>query len=237
MQSSSPDDTIVRSAAAHLLGHAVAGARRGGAGVAAASVACSAPGCNAARFITVAAATESQASHLADHGRRSVASGDVRPQAKARRDGWPRPCPRASRSGQQLAQLQGQKLVCLGPQFPFEKSGPEPDAGQHVVSAHRLGDRRHLPRALDDDRRDQSRSGSHVHEHRLADRRPAEHGSLGHLRSGQRGGGFAGVRRAGIDRARDDLRSRSPRDNGAADSCPAAIRACNCAARAIRCST
>ena len=33
------------------------------------------------------------------------------------------PMPESFTAGQQLAQLQGQKLVCLGPQFPFTKAG------------------------------------------------------------------------------------------------------------------
>jgi hypothetical protein len=34
-----------------------------------------------------------------------------------------KPMPESMTQGQQLAQLQGQKLVCLGPRFPFEKFG------------------------------------------------------------------------------------------------------------------
>lgn len=34
-----------------------------------------------------------------------------------------RPMPESLTNGQQLAQLQGQKLICLGPQFPFTKYG------------------------------------------------------------------------------------------------------------------
>jgi hypothetical protein len=33
------------------------------------------------------------------------------------------PMPESFTAGQQLAQLQGQKLVCLGPQFPFVRAG------------------------------------------------------------------------------------------------------------------
>ena len=41
--------------------------------------------------------------------------------ALARMDG--RPMPESFTRGQQLAQLQGQQLVCLGPMFPFRKFG------------------------------------------------------------------------------------------------------------------
>ena len=34
-----------------------------------------------------------------------------------------KPMPESLTMGQQLAQLQGQKLVCLGPQFPFVRQG------------------------------------------------------------------------------------------------------------------
>jgi hypothetical protein len=42
-----------------------------------------------------------------------------------------RPMPESLTQGQQLAQLQGQKLVCLGPQFPFEPRG----ANQTAISS------------------------------------------------------------------------------------------------------
>jgi len=41
------------------------------------------------------------------------------------------PMPESLTQGQQLAQLQGQKLVCFGPQHPFEKMGP---AGTEICS-------------------------------------------------------------------------------------------------------
>lgn len=47
---------------------------------------------------------------------------DYKPKL-AQMDG--RPMPESLTKGQQLAQLQGQKLVCLGPQFPFEKFGSQ----------------------------------------------------------------------------------------------------------------
>ena len=95
---------------------------------------------------------------------------------------------------------------------PVPEVRQERHRDQRAVPAYRLGDRRDLPGPVDDDRRDQSRSGPHVHEHRLADRRPAEHGRLGHLRPGQRGRGPARLRRPGLDRQG----AFAPADRGAA---------------------
>ena len=83
------------------------------------------------------------------------------------------PMPESFTKGQQIAQLQGQKLICFGPQTQVQEVRPERAGDLRTVPADRLGRRRHLHRPLDDDRRDQSRPGPHVHEHRLADRRPA----------------------------------------------------------------
>ena len=49
------------------------------------------------------------------HGRRAVASGDVRLQTQAGRDGRPSRCPSRSRKGQQIAQLQGATAELLRP--------------------------------------------------------------------------------------------------------------------------
>ena len=72
----------------------------------------------------IAAASKSQARDLADDGGRPVASGDLRPQAEARRDARQADAGELHR-GQQLAQLQGQKLMCFGPQHPFQAFGKE----------------------------------------------------------------------------------------------------------------
>ena len=69
-----------------------------------------------------AAAAKGEAGDLADDGGGPVAARDVRPQAEAGRDGRQADA-RGFTRGQQLAQLQGQKLVCLGPQFPFRTFG------------------------------------------------------------------------------------------------------------------
>ena len=57
------------------------------------------------------------------------------------------PMPESLTKGQQLAQLQGQKLVCFGPQHPFKQVRQERDGDLRAVPAHRLGRRRHLPRS------------------------------------------------------------------------------------------
>ena len=71
---------------------------------------------------------QGQADHLPVHGRRAVAPGDVRLQADAGQDARPADA-RVVHRGQPIAQLQGQKLVCLAPQHPFQRCGA---SGQEI---------------------------------------------------------------------------------------------------------
>ena len=159
---------------------------------------------------------------------------DFKPKL-ARMDG--QPMPESLTAGQQLAQLQGQKLVCWGPQTTFKRFGrcgaEMTELFPHVGGI--VG--RDLHRPLDDHRRDQSRSGAHVHEHRLANRWPALDGVVGHLRPGQRRRGFAGLRRAGLARrwaVAATYRHAAMVFRFFAEPLPGRA---TCAARAIRCFT
>ena len=51
------------------------------------------------------------------------------------------PMPESFTKGQPIAQLQGAKLTCFAPQFPFKKFGSQRAGDLRAVSAHRL-DRR-----------------------------------------------------------------------------------------------
>ena len=87
--------------------------------------------------------------------------------------------PESFTKGQQIAQLQGQTLICFGPQHEFKKFGKSGQEMCELFPAHRQRRGRPLHRAVDVDRADQSRSGAHVDEHRLDHHGPAEHGVVG----------------------------------------------------------
>ncbi len=84
----------------------------------------------------------------------------------AKRNG--QPMPEIVTKGQPIAQLQGAKLTCFGPQCGFKKHGK---SGQEMNELFP-----HLPEVADDlcivrslqDGGDQPRPGPHVHEHRHA---------------------------------------------------------------------
>ena len=133
------------------------------------------------------------------------------------------PMPESFTKGQQFAQLQGQKLVCLGPQFRFKKYGKSRIEISELLPHIGRVARRHLPRAVDDHGRDQSRSGPHVHEHRLADRRPAEHGLLGRPTASAARRRICRASWCWSPPATGARRSRSPRGSGAAAFCPAEL--------------
>ena len=86
------------------------------------------------------------------------------------------PMPESVTKGQPIAQLQGAKLTCFGPQWGFKKHGK---SGQEMNELFV-----HLPEVADDlcivrsmqDGGDQPRPGPHVHEHRQHGVRAAEHG-------------------------------------------------------------
>ena len=94
-----------------------------------------------------------------------------------------------------------------------------------AVPAHRQRRRRHLHHPLDVDRADQSRSGAHVHEHRLDHHGPAEHGLVAAVRPGRGDGGSARASSCSSRRARAARCSRSPRASGRPASCRASSRA------------
>ena len=145
-----------------------------------------------------------------------------------------KPMPESMTKGQQSPSSREQKLKCFGPQHPFQQFGKIRHEICALFPAHRLGRRRHLPHPLDDHRRDQPRSGPHVHEHRLADRRPAQHGLVGHLRPGERGRRPARLRGADLAGQGGQNQPIAARQ-WSAGFLPSRIRACSCAARAIRC--
>ena len=49
-----------------------------------------------------------------------------------------KPMPESMTKGQQIAQLQGQKLICFGPQTKFQKFGKSRPGDLRAVSADRL---------------------------------------------------------------------------------------------------
>ena len=107
-----------------------------------------------------------------------------------------KPMPESFTKGQQIAQLQGKPLICFGPQHGFKQFGK---SGQEICELFP-----HIGSVADEicivrsmwTRADQSRSGAHVHEHRLDHRGPAEHGLVGALRAGRGDRGSARLRRA-----------------------------------------
>ncbi len=147
------------------------------------------------------------------------------------------PMPESFTRGMPIAQLQGHKLVCLAPQHPFQRCGPERPGDQHDLPAPGHGRRRALHHPLDGDRGDQPRPGPHLHEHGHDDLRPAGDGLVDQLRPGQRERRSARLRRPDLRRAGSARPSRSRRGNGTAGSCPAGSRAFGSTPRATRCST
>ena len=96
-----------------------------------------------------------------------------------------KPMPESVTKGQQIAQLQGNnKLVCLGPQHPFEEVGKVRTRIQQALSAdRRKGGRRSLHHSFHAYRGDQSRSRPHVHEYRSHDRGPSLSGGVDAVRA------------------------------------------------------
>ena len=145
------------------------------------------------------------------------------------------PMPESFTKGQPIAQLQGQKLNCFGPQHPFVRCGK---SGQEISSIFpHLGrsGRRDVHHPLAAHRRHQSRSGPHVHEHRHDDLRPAVDGRVADLRAGKRRGRPARLR--GDDLAgqvRPGAADRRPAC-GTAAFCPAVSKGSSFAPRATRC--
>ena len=121
--------------------------------------------------------------------------------------------------------------------FKFEQHGQSRRVGQRAAAAHGEDRGRHRHRQDDEHRRDQSRSGDHVHPDRQPAAGPAQHGRVGQLRAGQREPESAGVR--GDDLAGAGAESRSAAvlaPVGQRLSALAITRACASARAAIRCS-
>ena len=87
------------------------------------------------------------------------------------------PMPESMTKGQQIAQLQGRSWSASA-RRRVQEVRPDRRGDLRAVPADRHGGRRDLHRPLDDHRGHQPRPGPHVHEHRLADRRPARHGRV-----------------------------------------------------------
>ncbi len=109
-----------------------------------------------------------------------------------------KPMPESITKGQPIAQLQGQQLKCFAPQHPFAKYGKSQQEICTIFPNIGKRGRRHLHHPLDAHRRDQSRPGPYVHEHRHDDLRPAVDGIVAALWPGQR-------RRRSARLRRDDL--------------------------------
>ena len=76
-----------------------------------------------------------------------------------------KPMPESITKGQQIAQLQGQKLNCFAPQHNFKRSSDFGDLASIGVQVRRPD----VHRAIVAYRCDQPRSGPYVHEHRIDD--------------------------------------------------------------------
>ena len=137
-----------------------------------------------------------------------------------------KPMPESFTKGQQIAQLQGQQLICFGPQHGFKKFGK---SGQEICELFP-----HIGGVADDicivrsmwTEQINHDPGAHVHEHRLDHHGPAEHGLVAAVRTRRGDGESAGLRRADVSRARAGRCSRSPRASGRPAFCRAGFRAC-----------
>ena len=110
--------------------------------------------------------------------------------------------------GQRVAQTMGQSLLPVASSLVRVRAArPVGHVGQRAAAAHGEDRRRHHRHQDDEHRRDQPRSGDHVHPDRLPAARPAEHGRVAQLRPGQREPEPAGVRRAALAGARPQRRS------------------------------
>ena len=157
---------------------------------------------------------------------------DYKPEL-ARQDG--QPMPESFTKGQQIAQLQGQKLICFGPQLTFKKFG---QCGAEICELFpQLG-------AVADDiciiRSMTTEAINHDPAHMFMNTgsqiagRPSM-GSWVTYGLGREAEDLPGFVVLTSHRARAGRTSRSPRGSGRPASCPAGSRACSCAARATRC--
>ena len=95
--------------------------------------------------------------------------------------------PESFTKGQQIAQLQGKKLICFGPQHAFEKFGK---SGQEICELFphigSVADDICIVRSMHTEQINHDPAHT-LHEHRLDHHRPAEHGLVAALRPGRGG--------------------------------------------------
>ena len=123
---------------------------------------------------------------------------------------------------------------CSAAGAQFAQHGQSGNEISELLPTHRRDGRRTGHPADDEDRRLQPRPGQDDAGHRHAAIRPAEHGLVGHVRSGKRVARPARLRGAEI---RPRGTARSALRCGATRSCRAFIRGCHCGTRATRFST
>ena len=181
---------------------------------------------------------EGEADHLSLHGRRPVASGDVRPQAEARRDERQADA-RVVHQGPADRPASGREArPASAPQHPFKKFGK---SGQEICTdlpAHRP----RSPTSICIVRSMHTEAINHDPAHTFMNTGSTISGrpSMGSWLTyglGSESRRPARLRRPDLDRARAARRSRSPPGSGAAASCPAGSRASSSVARATRSST
>jgi hypothetical protein len=113
-----------------------------------------------------------------------------------------KPMPESFTKGQQLAQLQGQKLVCKGPMFGFAKHGKcQMELSELLPHLGSVADDICLVRSMTTD------AINHDPAHMFMNTGtqiagPSQHGLMDHLWTRQRGGGSARIRRHGVHRQR-----------------------------------
>ena len=148
-----------------------------------------------------------------------------------------KPMPESLTKGQQIAQLQGQKLVCFGPQTKFKRFGK---CGAEICELFEqigsVADDICLIRSMTTEAINHDPAHMFMNTGSQIAGRPSM-GSWVALRPGERGRGPAGVRRAHV--ARQGRPEPADRRAAMVVGLPAEplSRACTSAARAIRCST
>ena len=143
-------------------------------------------------------AAEGEERHLPLHGRRALPGRSVRLQAQAsavRRPG----IPEEFIKGERFAFIKGTPKL-LGSPYRIRALGQVRRAKFRSCCRTSAGRRRHRHRALHAHHAVQPRAGPDLHEHRLPDHRPAQHGLLDDLRAGQRVQRPAGFRGADLGR-------------------------------------
>ena len=140
-----------------------------------------------------------QERHLSLHGRRAVAARSVRSEAEAARSTMARRFRRRSIKGERFAFIKGTPKLLASP-FTFAQARTVRRRDLRAAARSGEGRRRDRDRAVDAHDAVQPRAGADLHEHRPPGHRPAEHGVLADLRSGQRERGPARLRRPALGR-------------------------------------